>query len=157
VYFELAQGEFATGFSVGLEVSTFLLNCLRRCRLDRSCGLTASIVCLLLRSGRLLGVLGSRLLLLLSNAAMKHLLALKGSAQLPLQLENLLSLCSNLSSGRLWRCLLVLNTSCRCCFPNSARSAGVTDYQSLSTSGRSSASFGSIFLDTVGVAINFGH
>lgn len=95
---ELTLFNGSAGLSVGLELSTLLLDSLSGCSLNWCLGLTAGTVRLLLLG--LFGVLGIRLLLLLSNAAIQSLLALKGSAQLPLQLEDLPSLVCNGVSGR---------------------------------------------------------
>jgi len=122
--------------------------------------LTAGVGSLLWLSGRSVVVLGSRLLLLLSNAARQNLLTLKGSAQLPLQLENLLLLGGNLSSGRLWGCFVQFDTGYRSCLLESALSTGTVsrvrvNYQCLSASACwISASF---FRDAVGLAVHLSH
>lgn len=118
--------------------------------------MTAGVGSLLWLSGRSVVVLGSSLLLL-SNAARQNLLTLKGSAQLPLQLENLLLLGGNLSSGRLWGCFVQFDTGCRSCLLESALSTGIVSrvrvhYQSLAASACwLSASF---FRDAVGLAVH---
>jgi len=109
--FEFAQlnGTARLFVAASLERTASFLDCFGRCCLLRSCGLTASVggalawsVCLPLGEVGLSLLSLRRLLLLLSNAASQSLLPLKGPAQLPLQLENLLAF-ARLSSGRCCR------------------------------------------------------
>lgn len=151
---ELTQLDGPKRFSTGLELTTLLLGFLSGGSLNGRLGLAASVVGLLLLG--LFGVLGIRLLLLLSNAAIQSLLALKGSAQLPLQLENLLTLGSDGVSGH--SCSGLLNSSVRrCCFQSISSVVPRVRIHDERLAASTCGLISSVFLNAVRCAVYFLH